>query len=49
MCFKSFIVDGAEEEDKLDEAASRLTQLADEIPFVPPDLEQDCEQGETSA
>lgn len=51
MCFKSFLVDGVEEEeeDKLDEAASRLTQLADEIPFAPPELEKDSEQGETSA
>lgn len=51
MCLKSFLVDGVEEkeEDKLEEAASRLTQLADEIPFAPPELEEDSEQGETSS
>lgn len=35
-----------EEEHQLEEVASRLTELADEIPFIPPDLETDSEENE---
>ncbi len=34
------------EEDELEEIAGRLTQIADEIPFIPPDLETDSTEGE---
>lgn len=30
-----------EEKDELDEAAGKLTEIADDIPFIPPDIETD--------
>ena len=40
--------DEVEEEDDLKdiEVASRLTDIADEIPFLPPDVETDAAEGE---
>lgn len=33
--------------DKFDEVASRLMEIADEIPFTPPDVEVDSPEGES--
>lgn len=38
---RCLVVDSVKEEDKLDKAASQLTSLADQIPFVPPEFETD--------
>ncbi|XP_061662807.1 apoptosis facilitator Bcl-2-like protein 14 [Syngnathoides biaculeatus] len=35
------LVDLNESQDMMDEAASRLTEIADDVPFAPPDLEAD--------
>ena len=34
-----------EEKDELDRAASKLTEIADDIPFTPSDIEPDSEEG----
>lgn len=34
-------VEKKDEKDELDEAAGKLTEIADEIPFIPPDIEMD--------
>lgn len=42
---KQFLADGAGEENKLDEAAGKLTELAMEIPFTSPQVEKDNDMG----
>ncbi|XP_008289330.1 uncharacterized protein LOC103364099 [Stegastes partitus] len=48
---ESLMIDSIEpaevkKKDQLEEAVSRLTEIADEIPFTPPELETDSEEGE---
>ncbi|KAF7649026.1 hypothetical protein LDENG_00148290 [Lucifuga dentata] len=38
--------DGAEGEDEMDNVATRLTKIADEVPFVPPEIEHDGHEGD---
>lgn len=38
--------DKVKEVDKVEEAASMLTGIADEIPFTPPEIEADSDRGE---
>lgn len=44
--FQELLSDEPKEEDKLVEAASRLTEIADEIPFAPPEVESDSKSEE---
>ncbi|KAM9335078.1 uncharacterized protein ABDE67_021609 [Symphorus nematophorus] len=41
-CFR--VSDDVREEDKLDEAASQLTKIADDVPFTPPEIESDSKE-----
>lgn len=42
LCFSLILLDESKEEDELDDVAGRLTKIADEIPFIPPEIEADC-------
>lgn len=41
LLFSLFLLDEGEEEDEVDDVVSRLAEIADEIPFAPPEIEED--------
>ena len=45
--WSSFLSDDVTEDDQFDQVASRLTEIADEIPFTPPEVESDAPDGES--
>ncbi|KAM4614862.1 uncharacterized protein ACJ7VT_010096 [Polymixia lowei] len=46
IIFRSLDDGGKTEGEQLDEVASRLTKIADGVPFIPPDIEPDGEEDE---